>query len=166
MLGKLTRQLETVKGVVNKANVKAEVKKQELRRINTEKFAGGRGATQGVLRTEKRAGGRINTSSLSCEVGQVLDLSPGGVRILCKKTPKQQVGTSISLTLAAEDDSFRVHGKIVWIRVDPRCRFQMGVQFDHVGPVQKRHLLALAATAQASEGLSRGWSPMFTPSSE
>lgn len=159
MLGKLTRQLETVKGAVNKA----QVKKQEARRINTEKFAGGRGATQGVLRTEKRTGGRIKTSALQCEFGRVLDLSPGGVRILCKKTPKEQVGTSVSLTLAAEDDSLRIHGKIVWIRVDPSCQFQMGVQFNHVGPTQRRQLMALAATAQASEGLSRGWSPMFTP---
>jgi hypothetical protein len=156
MLGKLTKQLEVVKGKVSKAEVRKEV-----RRINTEKFAGGRGATQGVMRTEKRTGGRIRTSSLECDLGKVLDLAPGGMRVLCRKTPKERVGDAVSLTLRAEAEQMPVRGKIVWMRVDDECRFQVGVQFDLIGSKQKRELMALATTAQASEGLSRGWAPMF-----
>lgn len=163
MLSKLTKQIaatmpKTKPGA--KPPTKAELKK-ETRLINTEKFAGGRGATAGVLRSEKRSGGRIRTSSLMCEVGPVLDLSPGGLRAHSRKQPQFRVGDPISLTLRAEDESMDVRGKVVWIRVDDRCEFDVGVQFENPEAIRRGKLMQLASTAQASEGLTRGWAPMF-----
>jgi Tfp pilus assembly protein PilZ len=165
MLSKLTKQLSTItpKGKPGaKAPTKGELKK-ETRLINTEKFAGGRGATTGVLRSEKRNGGRIRTSALKCEIGPVLDLSPGGLRMHSKKQPTLRVGDPITLSLKAEDQSMDVHGKIVWIRIDDNCEYDIGVQFNNPEAMRRGKLMQLAATAQASEGLTRGWSPMFKP---
>ena len=132
-----------------------------VRRINTEKFAGGRGSTNAVSRSEKRSTGRIRTDALRCNLGAVADLSAGGVRVHSRKKPDIQVGDRRTVTLTAEEESVDVEATCVWLRVDDDCEFDIGLRLENVDAPTRRHLLALAATAQATEGLTRGWSPMF-----
>ncbi len=131
-----------------------------FRKINTEKYSGGRGTTSGVVRSEKRKGGRIRCSTMVCEHGSVIDLSPTGVRVLAKTKPDFVCGDTRSMTLRAEEHELELRGKCVWIRVNERCEYEAGFEFLHVTPAIRRTLVEMAATAQASDGLTRGWAPM------
>lgn len=132
-----------------------------VRRINTEKFAGGRGSTTAAARSEKRSTGRIKTTALRCDFGQVTDLSAGGVKAHSKKRPAIQVGEKRTITLTAEEESVEVEATCVWLRVDDACEFDIGLRLDGVDAQTRRRLMGLATTAQATEGLTRGWTPMF-----
>jgi hypothetical protein len=131
-----------------------------FRKINTERYTGGRGTAAGHSRSEKRRGGRIRCSAMSCEFGLVADISASGVRVHCKKRPTAQVGESRDLTLTAGEESFTLQATCVWIRVDDRREFDMGWELGELSAATRKRLLELAATAQDCEGLSRGWSPM------
>jgi hypothetical protein len=131
-----------------------------FRKVNTEKYVGGRGHAAGPARSEKRRGGRIRTSALGCEFGRVLDLSSTGVRVHSKKRPAVEVGQSHTLTLTAVDETLAVRAKCVWLRVVNTDEFEMGWELLNVDVGKRKKLLELAATAQATDGLSRGWSPM------
>ena len=131
-----------------------------FRKINTDKYVGGRGATAGVTRSEKRRGGRIACSALMCEVGEVRDLSSTGIRVHSKKRPKADAGDERDITLRAEDEAATVRGRCMWVRVDDACEFDSGWEFVGADAAIKRRLMEMAATAQATEGLSRGWSAM------
>jgi hypothetical protein len=130
-----------------------------LRKINTQEYVG-RGAAAGPARSEKRRGGRIRCSSLTCELGRIEDLSSCGLRIHTKKKPTTQVGDQCELTLKADDESYVVTGICVWIRVDDKCEFDLGFELRDVDAITRKRLIELAATGQATEGMTRGWSPM------
>lgn len=131
-----------------------------FRKINTEKYSGGRGTTSGVARNEKRKGGRIRCAVMTCEHGRVLDLSPTGVRLLCKGKPNFVAGDTRGMTFRAEEHELEIRGKCVWIRVNEECEYEVGFEFLHTTGAIRSKLIEMAATAQASDGLTRGWAPM------
>ncbi|HVU62931.1 MAG TPA: PilZ domain-containing protein [Phycisphaerales bacterium] len=130
-----------------------------LRKINTDQYAG-RTTVTGHARSEKRRGGRIKCSSLTCELGGVADISSSGMRVHTKKKPATQVGDERELTLKCDDEKFVVNAICVWIRVDDRCEFDMGWELKQCDALTRKRLMELAASGQHSEGLARGWSPM------
>jgi hypothetical protein len=130
-----------------------------LRKINTDQYVG-RAAVSGPARSEKRRGGRIKCSSITCELGHVEDLSACGLRIHTRKKPTSQVGDDRELTLKCDDESIVVAATCVWIRVDDRCEFDLGWELREVDALTRKRLMELAATGQATDGMSRGWSPM------
>ena len=132
----------------------------QFRKINTEEYVGGRGHVTGHARAEKRRGGRVKCSAMTGELGTVEDLSACGGEVPCKKRPANQVGDVRDITLTAEGEEHTVRGLCVWVRVDDNCEFDMGWELPEVDAATKRRLMELAATAQASEGMTRGWSPM------
>lgn len=131
-----------------------------FRKVNTEKYTGGRGTAAGHARAEKRRGGRIRCSAMTCEFGDVADLSACGVRVHSKKAPAVKVGDVRELTLRAGEETITLKATCVWVRVDDEREFDMGWELPEITPAMRKRLLELAATAQDSEGLTRGWSPM------
>lgn len=131
-----------------------------FRKINKDKYTGGRGTAAGVSRSEKRRGGRIRCSSMTCQFGTVADISSCGIRVHCKRKPGVQVGDAGNLILKAEESQITIRAICVWIRVDDNCEFDMGWELPDTDAFTRRKLMHLAATATASEGLVRGWSPM------
>lgn len=131
-----------------------------FRTINTDKYVGGRGVAAGVARSEKRRGGRIACSALTCDHGEVRDLSSTGIKVHSKKKPKTAAGEEQELTLRAEDETVAIRARCMWVRVDDGCEFDSGWELVGADAALKRRLMQMAATAQATEGLSRGWSAM------
>ncbi len=131
-----------------------------FRTINTDKYVGGRGVAAGVARSEKRRGGRIACSALICDHGEVRDLSSTGIKVHSKKKPKTAAGEVQELTLRAEDETVAIRARCMWVRVDDGCEFDSGWELVGADAALKRRLMQMAATAQATEGLSRGWSAM------
>lgn len=142
---------------INKAT-KAD--KQQRRMANTEKYVGGRGATEGVLRTEKRGNGRLRTSKVSSNFGDVQDVSATGCRVCMKRKPTFDVGSSVSVDLTSEDVSISLPATVMWVRVMKDCTFHAGLHFTGDDPARKARLLELIRSGIANEGLTRGWSPL------
>ena len=130
------------------------------RLTNTEKFAGGRGAASGVVRTEKRVSGRLRTTKIKSTLGAVLDMSATGVRVSTARKPKVEVGHELRLDLATDEQSMTLPARVVWVRVQHDCSFQIGMEFQQIDSLRKRQIAALLKTAIDCEGLTRGWTPM------
>ena len=134
------------------------------RMTNTEKYAGGRGGeTEGVLRSEKRGSGRLRCSKVTCSLGAVCDLSASGARIACRKKPTIDVGGTVTIELSIEEQSVSMPAKVIWIRVQEDCSFQLGLRFEDMDPLRKRQLIGVVQTGLDSEGLTRGWAPLNPP---
>lgn len=127
---------------------------------NTEKYVGGRGATEGVLRTEKRGNGRVRTSKVTCNYGSVQDVSATGCRVCMKKKPTFKVGASVNVELTSDDISISLSATVMWVRVMKDCTFHAGLQFSGEDSARKGQLLELIRNGMANEGLTRGWSPL------
>lgn len=132
----------------------------DRRMANAEKFAGGRGGVTGVLRYEKRGNGRVRTSRVSTNLGDVQDLSLTGCRLCAHRKSKLEVGQSVTVEFAAEDVSVNLHASVVWVRVMTDRSFHVGLRFNDADGARRKSLLELLRTGVANEGLSRGWSPM------
>lgn len=148
----LSRAIKSIKGSGEKSSAR--------RMANTEKYVGGRGAGEGVLRTEKRNNGRLRTSKVQSNIGTVLDVSATGCRVSMKKKPTLDVGASVKLELNSADITVHVPGEVMWVRVQKDCTFHMGVRFTGQDPDRTRALLELLRNGVANEGLTRGWSPL------
>jgi hypothetical protein len=96
------------------------------------------------INTEEYVGGRGHAT------GHARSEKRRGGRIKCSAM-KCDLGT-------VEDHTVRA--TCVWIRVDDHCEFEMGWELPEVDAATRKRLMELAATAQDSEGMSRGWSPM------
>lgn len=132
----------------------------QRRMANKEKYVGGRGTTEGVLRTEKRNNGRIRTSKVHSNLGSVQDISQTGCRVALKKKPTFQVGSHVRLELTTDDTSVMIDTTVMWVRVMKDCTFHIGLRFDGNDPDRGSKLLELLRSGFANEGLTRGWSPM------
>ncbi len=127
---------------------------------NAEKFVGGRGAATGVMRFEKRGNGRVRTSRIRTDIGEVQDLSLTGCRICAPKKSKFEVGQTTRIQFTAEEISLSIQATVVWVRVMTDRTCHLGLRFTEVDASRRRSLLELLRTGVANEGLSRGWSPM------
>jgi PilZ domain len=130
------------------------------RMANTEKYVGGRGATEGVLRTEKRGNGRLRTNKVSSNLGDVQDVSATGCRVCMKKKPTFDVGASISIELSSDDVSLSIPCTVMWVRVMKDCTFHAGLQFVGSDPARTPQLLDIIRSGIANDGLTLGWSPL------
>lgn len=130
------------------------------RMANTEKYVGGRGSTEGVLRTEKRGNGRLRTSKVTSNFGDVQDVSATGCRVCMKKKPTFEVGSSVSIELSSTDVSLSLPATVMWVRVMKDCTFHAGLHFTGESPGRREKLLELLRSGIANEGLTRGWSPL------
>lgn len=134
--------------------------KSARRMANAEKYAGGRGTSEGVLRTEKRTNGRLRTSKVSSNFGDVQDISSSGCRVCCKKKPALDVGAGVRIEMTSEDISLSFAAEVMWVRVMPDCTYNVGLKFTGSEPGRTAQLLDLLRNGVANEGLTRGWSPM------
>lgn len=138
----------------------AKLDKCARRMANAEKYAGGRGTNEGVLRSEKRNNGRLRTSKVSSNFGDVQDVSASGCRVCCKKKPTINLGESVRIELSSADISLSLPAEVMWIRVMPDCTHNVGLRFTGNEPGRSAQLLELLRNGVANEGLTRGWSPM------
>ncbi len=79
---------------------------------------------------ERRRAVRFKLGELKCNLGRVLDLSSGGVRLLCwrKLTGRRE------LTLFDRDGGVRVQAEVRWTRRRGLLKHEMGLQFVNVPP--------------------------------
>ncbi len=76
-------------------------------------------------RDGRRAPGRLPQESLECDLGPVLDLSVGGMRLLCTK-PRQG---DVSVCLRGFDVDLKLQARVAWIRRLGFRRHEVGLSF-------------------------------------
>lgn len=77
---------------------------------------------------------RHQTESVSCDLGEVIDLSAGGMRLACKGRPPLAPGTIGRLRLRGADGAVTLTARAAWIR---RCgfrKYEIGLQFLNMKP--------------------------------
>lgn len=100
---------------------------------------------------QARKGGRLRPLTLKCELGMVVDISGGGMRVKVKGKPGVEKGETFPLMIHAPEGAIRVKCKVVWSRKADWRHSEIGLQFDDVEP-ETRAALNLVARGIAAEG--------------
>lgn len=77
------------------------------------------------LSDARRASGRLRQEALDCNLGAVLDLSLGGMRVLCNRPPKGE----IDVELMGSEVKLRLRGEVVWTRRVGFRKYEVGLNF-------------------------------------
>ncbi len=73
----------------------------------------------------RRAYGRLRQESLDCNLGAVLDLSLGGMRVQCNRPPKGE----IDVELRGSEVKLRLRAQVVWTRRVGFRKYEVGLNF-------------------------------------
>lgn len=87
---------------------------------------------------------RLATESISCALGEVVDLSSAGMRLNCKSKPPLQVGQEVQVRLLFPRGSLIVTVQARWLRRCGLRKFEMGLQFRNLSPAATQALDSLA----------------------
>jgi hypothetical protein len=104
--------------------------------------------------SNKRRHGRIKADTVSCQFGDIVDISSAGMRIRCRKKPENRVGDVVTLTVQGVNGPFTVKAKFAWSRRDGLFRHLAGFELLDVGERVRAELLAIARSAAISEVMS------------
>ena len=96
-----------------------------------------RGAKSGRRRT-----GRLETESVASNLGAVLNLSSGGMRILCRKAPRNPV----EVELYGCGSHMTIRGEVAWSQRVGLFQRVVGIHFTELTPEQVNLLTSLAMT--------------------
>lgn len=99
---------------------------------------------------QRRRHGRVSCEMLSCQLGEVINLSASGVKIQGKGTTEHKADDRIGLDLKCLDHELHATARIAWTNQEDNT-FQIGMEFVDLTPDQAqriRELLPLAAAVQ------------------
>jgi len=89
----------------------------------------------------RRAHGRLAQESVNCSLGQVLDLSMGGLRTRCSLAPEGV----IDLELSDEEETINLRAEVAWTQRVGFAKHEAGLRFVDVDPETNALLGRLAA---------------------
>ncbi len=88
----------------------------------------------------RRKQGRLEQESLVSSLGQVLDLSAGGMRVLTRKPPKGE----IHIELRGLGDTITLVAQVAWSKKIGLLKYEVGLVFLNVTPERVQKLTNLA----------------------
>jgi hypothetical protein len=100
--------------------------------------------------SQRRRHGRVTCEMLSCQLGEVVNLSASGVMIRGKGQPQHKADDRVHLDLKCLDHELNATARVAWVRPSDR-RFEMGLEFIDLTADQAqriRELLPIAAAVQ------------------
>jgi len=109
--------------------------------------------------TEQRRAGRLTCQRLTCELGEVLDVSASGVRIATRSWSGLRPGDSTQLTLRTNNGAVMVEAMVMWARKVGLRKRQVGLRFINIDERTRRQLWAMAS-AGAPKGDGRPTTPV------
>lgn len=90
---------------------------------------------------ERRQYGRIRQGELYCSLGEVEDLSAGGMRLRCRRVPRGQLKVALRSKSGVE---IEVYGTIAWRRRIGIGKHVVGVRFTGLTPEIMQKLTRIA----------------------
>lgn len=91
-----------------------------------------------------RAHERVLPQGMSCQLGMVVDVSAGGMRVRCAEAPKFDRGAMVHFAIRGQRQQMALRGQIVWIRRTAWKQFEVGVRWTELSETHCRILLELA----------------------
>ena len=91
--------------------------------------------------SDRRRFGRIKGGRLGCNLGSVLDLSSGGMRIQARRSLRKG---EVSVELWSRTQRATIRAKIVWCRRVAFRRYEVGLEFQEVSEETSRALTSFA----------------------
>ena len=115
-----------------------------------------------VLRLDEQAAasrrrhGRVRCDETKCTLGEVLDLSASGVRVLIRGRVRLKKDSVTPMLLEIGDAVAPVKAKVVWISREGWFRHTAGLQFVDLTPEQKAKVAQIAQAASNNEYIRDG----------
>lgn len=110
------------------------------------------GLTRGTKKPPRRHG-RVRTELLSCCLGEIVDLSASGMRVLRRSARAPKQGSKIKIKLRCLDVKIKLHGVVVWVRTEAPGLHVVGLQFARLTPELNERLRELVAVAGVRRSL-------------
>lgn len=96
----------------------------------------------------RRRFGRINGRGLRTRLGEVADLSAGGMRVVCRaKPPALDSVLHLELSHPEGDAMVPLKARIVWVRKVSLFRYEIGLNFEDVNASTSTGIQAMARLA-------------------
>lgn len=105
-------------------------------------------------RLERRRYGRIRCELLECQVGKVVNLGMGGMRVDVKGKFRYQPGDVLEVKLAALERDVDLNVRVVWVQKTGVRRFAVGLEFVDVTPEITKSIQAIARDAAVLRDIS------------
>lgn len=102
-----------------------------------------------------RVTGRLRPGNLTCDIGKVMDISSGGMRIRCRGKPKMAPGQLFPTHVHAPGGHIRLICHVVWRNKIRFRRWELGLRFVDMTPELRSALSVLAAGIVRESDLSR-----------
>jgi hypothetical protein len=88
----------------------------------------------------RRHHGRLLQQNLDCSLGQVIDVSAGGMRVISS----QVASGDVRVEIPAREPRIRIPARIIWTKDMGRGQWEVGLQFVGMTPEISKQLSALA----------------------
>jgi hypothetical protein len=95
--------------------------------------------------TDRRKYGRLKVSRLGCNIGTVIDLSGGGLRIRCST----RLSSQMDVKLWTAKRQITVPAKVAWVRRIGFRKYEIGLEFRDLSPDTQLDLSTFAAYLSA-----------------
>lgn len=102
---------------------------------------------------DRRTCGRLRTEQLQTDLGQVVNLSGSGMRVLARQSRLERLGETLDITIAGLGERITVRATIVWSRRIGFRRHVLGFRFADLPQRERSRLTELARTAIFLPGL-------------
>ena len=100
---------------------------------------------------DRREHGRLLQEAVTSNVGRVIDLSAGGMRVAAHSTPL--VGSFLNVTIDCLGTTVDLRAELVWVRKSGWFRREAGYRFIDVSPEAQRALAELASFGRARRSI-------------
>ena len=95
--------------------------------------------------SERRAFGRRRQEGLDCNLGPILDLSRGGMRVQCTSPPEGELEVVIS---TMDGDEVSLQAEVRWTAKKSSKKYQAGLRFLDVDDAKARVLTKISTLHQ------------------
>lgn len=97
--------------------------------------------------------GRIRVSGVRANLGRILDISGGGMRVATRSRVAPRRGDTIPVQIDVGDDEWLgVTARVAWVRVTGVLSREIGLEFVEIDDEVRRSLLAIAHTSGSAGG--------------
>ena len=76
----------------------------------------------------RRRAQRHNVDCVTCDLGEIVDLSRTGMRVHCPRRPPLKLNQTGPMTLSGTDGRLKLQGRVAWIRRRGLRAFAMGIE--------------------------------------
>lgn len=97
----------------------------------------------------KRKAERYGGETVQCALGEILDVSASGMRVMCQGKPPVKQGGVMPIKLCFSDGSLQVAVQVRWCKRRGLKRYEIGLQFIQLKPGVEKVLEAIARFGMA-----------------